>query len=566
MSIVQTLRDRLLARAARLSARVEESSKPAKADRARLDAESQARDRALAALEQHDLGAAVAALEPVLATALRAETLSLSARLSLSLGATEDAIASLERAVALEPGNIAALDALATLHLRQGNFPDEWRIRRQRLLAGRDCGPREALDAVAALVRAAARGGELATADLDLVTRQFDRIAAAASPAERIEFAEWLFTVMPGRARARALMERNVPKQPDWGTRVLTLAAHAELPAASVLKLHEKADDGLADVWLRTVELSDAGVLPDFQWSPWLPRSGKVVRGYATRTAPTARQRPGSVLLMQNTRQLLVRMPIPEPRRVEGRAILIGSADDHHHFLVEHLSRVVALEALAIPVDGAQWIVGENLLPYQREYFELLGIPAERLLPVAGHDNVVFAHLIAPTPLGRGARQISALMPRWAREVLAPKAGAQLALQPARRVYLSTMHGIGGRISNEDELVAWLESRGFEHVREQDLGVAALIRLLAQSCELVTPLGPTLTHMLFMPEGARVTALYNSHLSPGSEGLEFDYLARACRHSLQAVRGQSAAQRDGQDLNLEYAVGMADLEAAIGSE
>jgi len=563
MPILQTLRDRLLARAVRLTARVEESRRPPPADAARLEAEAVAYGKALAALDRQDVNGALAALAPIAATALKAGTLLLNAQVLLSIDATEEAIASLERAMALEPSDAAVLDALATLRKRQGNFAEEWRVRRQQLLAVADLGPREAIDAVAALVRAVSRGSELADADLELVTRRFDRIAAAASTEQRAEFAEWLFRIKPGRAPARALMERNIPKELGWGTRVLALSSHGDLPAGSVLRLHEKADEALNNVWLRAAELSNAGVIPDYQWSPWSPRNGKILRGYATRNAVPARLRPGSVLLMENTRQLLVRLPVAEPRRVEGVAVLVGSADDRHLFMVDHLSRLATLEALGIAVEGAQWVVGKNLLPYQREYFSILGIPAERLLPIDAHDNVVFAHLIAPTPLGRGARQISALMPRWAREVLALRAGARLSAQPVRRVYLSTPAGTGGHISNEAALVASLESQGFEHFRENDLSVSDLIRLLAQSCELVAALGPSLTHMLFMPEGGRITALHNSHLPVGSEGLEFDYLARACRHRLQAVSGLPTGGPDGRDGILEYEVPLDDLVSAL---
>jgi capsular polysaccharide biosynthesis protein len=326
------------------------------------------------------------------------------------------------------------------------------------------------------------------------------------------------------------------------------------------------ADDELENVWLRALELTDAAVFPDLQWSPWLPRSGKILQGYATRRGLTARQQPKSILLMQNNRQLLARLPIAKPNRIEGPTILIGSADNRHHFLVEHLSRVATLEALGVSTAGARWIVGKHLQPYQREYLALTGVAAEQLLPLDAHDNLVFAHLIAPTPLGRGAKQLSALMPRWTREVLVARAGAALAPQPMRRIYLSSGTNSSGQLSNELEVAAWLRTQGFEHFIEEALDAAALIRLFAQSRELVTTLGPTLTHMLFMPKGARITALYNSHRSLGSEGLEFDYVARACGHKLQAVAGAPAEQPEGQDQHVNFEVKIGDLVAAFGSQ
>lgn len=563
MSFVHTLRDRLLARAARLSASVEESRKPPPVDRAQLQAETQARNAALTALAQQDVALAMAALEPVIATARQAQTLSLHAHLFLVRGLPEEAQVSLERAVALEPGDVLALDALAALLQQQRAFVQEYPIRKQRLLAPTAFGCREVIDAIASLARAVAHGAELAPVDLDFVVRQYDRIAAAATSPERIEFAEWLFTLKPGRARARTLIEQNIPQDANWGTRVLALTSPADLPRAAVLKQHESPDEGLENVVLRAVELADAAVLPDFQWSPWLPGSGKVIRGYTTRRGITARQEPESALLAQNNRQLLVRLPIAKPRRIQGVAILVGTADNHYRFLVEHLSRIATLAALGISADGARWIVGKKLLPYQRKYFTMLGVLPEQLLPVDVQDNLVFEHLIAASSLGRGPKQISALMPRWAREVLVPSAGAVLAAKPLRRVYLSAAPGTGRGVLNEAELAVVLNARGFDCVNAEDLDLPALIQLLAQSCELVTPLGPNMAFMLFMPEGGRITALYNSHVPPDTERLEFDYVARACKHKLQAVAGTPASWAPEPVSGANFKVKVEELAAAL---
>lgn len=561
MSIVQSLQDRLLARAARLSAQVAAPPAAQPVAPALLAVEAQAFEAALAAFTRGEVPAALGLLEPVIGSARQAETLALHAHLVLSQERPQEARASFERALALEPGNISALDGLAALLLAQAEHGAELRIRLQRLVVPTSFGPREAIDAIAAVARAARQGGEMRDGDLELIMRQFDRVIAQASVQERSEFAEWLFTIKPGQARARSLMEQTIVQDVAWGTRLLGFIAPANVPARHMLRWHEADDEGLAGVPLRAAELSDAAVLADFQWSPWLPVHGKVVRGYATRRGLTARQRPDSTLLMQNSTQLLARLPIGEPRRVEGRAILVGGAENHYQFVVEHLSRVAVVEQLALPVDNAQWVVSKPLLPYHREYFKLLGVPSERLLEVGAGDPLTFAHMVAPVPLGRGPRMVSTLMPDWARKVLVTKAGGSLAAQPQRRVYLTPADRSGAQIANEDELATRLASHGFEHVREQDLSLAALINLFSQSCELMAPLGPALTYMLFMPAGGRITALYNSHLPVGGDRLEIDYLASACGHRMRAIAGVPAARDDANSHEASFVVDTGNLLA-----
>jgi hypothetical protein len=540
MSIVQSLQDRLLARAARLTAQVAATPAAPPVAPGLLAVEAQAFEAALAAFTRGDLSVALGLLQPVIGAARRAETLALHAHLMLTQGLPQEARAGFERALALEPGNVSALDGLAALLLAQGEHGVELRLRIQRLVVPASFGPREAIAAIAALARATRSGGEMTDGDLELITRQFDRVIAQASVQERSEFAEWLFALKPGQGRARSLIEQTIIQDVAWGTRLLGFVTQADVPRKHMLRLHEAGDEGLAGVPLRVAELADAAVLADFQWSPWLPLHGKVVRGYATRRGLTARQKPGSTLLMQNSTQLLARLPIGEHRRVEGPAILVGGAENHYQFVVEHLSRVAVLEKLGFPVADTQWVVDKSMLPYHREYFELLGIPSERLLPASAGDLLTFAHLIAAVPLGRGPRMVSTWMPAWTRKELVAKAGASLERQPSRRIYLTPADG-RAQVANDDELAAALASRGFEHVREKDFSVAALISLFAQACELVSPLSPALTYMLYMPAGGTVTALYNSHLPATSDRLEIDYLATACGHRMRAVPGEPAS-------------------------
>ena len=73
-----------------------------------------------------------------------------------------------------------------------------------------------------------------------------------------------------------------------------------------------------------------------------------------------------------------------------------------------------------------------------------------------------------------------------------------------RKIYISRQKAPRRRIVNEDEVEAFVTSRGYEKVFMEDLDFKAQVNLMNQADRLISLHGAGLTNMLFMPKDSRV--------------------------------------------------------------
>lgn len=103
-----------------------------------------------------------------------------------------------------------------------------------------------------------------------------------------------------------------------------------------------------------------------------------------------------------------------------------------------------------------------------------------------------------------------ALMPALAKaltDALVPSAGADGALAPWRRIYISRSRGPRRRIVNETEIIGPLKAHGFETYYFEELAFEEQVRLMTETRTLVSNHGAGLTNMMFMQKGCGVLEL-----------------------------------------------------------
>lgn len=528
-----------------------------------LAVERKARARASALALSEGFARALQELEPVMDGASEAATFVVFGRLKLILGHLEEAQAWLHKAEARNDSDADTLHSLAQLYGHLDDPDRQYDYARRRLECGQPFGTASFLPAARALAAlvagdaaaAGAAGSEAWHDDIQWLHGQWPQVTPAPDAAAAQEYAEYLFA-MGRRAQAQAMLADLVAGLRAEQCTEMDFARMEVLQDEGRLTVIRAPDDAL----LRAAVIADAAVFPEIQWLPWLPDRGAVLADLATRKQRTVREVASSPLLLHDKHRAWIRLPDGQPRVIEQPAVLLGSISNYYHHVVDHLSRLAVVDALGLDVSDAVFVVGQDLLPFQAELFELLGIAPGRLLRVGPHDHLRFRQLTAPCPPLLGGVAFSPRIAAWARERLVVARGVQ---GPPVRLYVSRARASVRRVVNEAQLTDWLAAEGYTVIHPEDMTVAQQIDLYARASHVVAPGGAALTNMIFMPPGSRVVMLNNAHLTQVGQKRFFDPLSRACGLDFRIVSGQPAKLNTQRILDADLDVPLAKLQQTL---
>lgn len=217
-----------------------------------------------------------------------------------------------------------------------------------------------------------------------------------------------------------------------------------------------------------------------------------------------------------------LRLPPMEHRDGVFATILSpGSATPNYfHWLVESLPRIAILEEARI--EDYCLIVPELLAPWQAATLDRLGLEGARRVGF-GEQHWQIDSLLVPSLLG-----YPGMCRPWAAAWLRRRLGVPEREEGTRRLYVSRSRASHRRVSNEDEVLATLDSLGFECVLTEDMTLEEQISLFSQAQFIVGLHGAGLTNVLFAPRRARVLEFMSP--LPG--------YVNACYYSLASAVGQ----------------------------
>ncbi|MFC5366499.1 glycosyltransferase family 61 protein [Salinirubrum litoreum] len=193
-------------------------------------------------------------------------------------------------------------------------------------------------------------------------------------------------------------------------------------------------------------------------------------------------------------------------RREFDRAVLLYNCwnSGYYHWVTETLTRLEGVEAYSERTgETPTLVVGPDFGGFQRETLELLGYGPEDWVEwdcaVADVDELVIPSV--RRQINRGA--ISPVAVDWLRERMRPAVRERVDPdQFSERVYISRNDATRRSVSNEDELFAELEARGFERYCLAEMPTAETIALMMQAEIVVGPHGAGLTDILYADDAA----------------------------------------------------------------
>lgn len=174
------------------------------------------------------------------------------------------------------------------------------------------------------------------------------------------------------------------------------------------------------------------------------------------------------------------------------------------HWMMEALPRMAVLGQYADLIDGL--FVPSPLKEFHKESLRLLGIGADKLIPIDVQSHFQPEHLFVPKAFAMYNP------PRWLRtwytSVYLPHAQANAAsVPPVRRLYVSRNDAPGRLVENEAAVLRDLAPLGFVAVRLSAHSMAAQARLFHEAEVIVAPHGAGLSNLVFCKPGTHVVEI-----------------------------------------------------------
>ena len=238
------------------------------------------------------------------------------------------------------------------------------------------------------------------------------------------------------------------------------------------------------------------------------------------------------------------RLP-PINRRLKT-CVVLGSlwCRGYYHWLNDVLPRLYILEKFE-HLQSIPLLLPSGLTQNQYESLHLLGISRDRIIEFdGGHwqvDRLYFPSFLSRTGNSR-PQAVS-----WLRNHFWKELGIQVGRGDTRRsrLYISRRDAECRRIVNEEELVDFLESRGFKGIVPGELSFAEQVRIFSQAEIIIGPHGSGLANMVFTPPGATLIELF----PPNYINCCYWALANACNNRYAFTIG-TIKNRVSQDFEI----------------
>jgi capsular polysaccharide biosynthesis protein len=222
---------------------------------------------------------------------------------------------------------------------------------------------------------------------------------------------------------------------------------------------------------------------------------------------------------------------VPAPLEVDGRLGVLASRGDgnYYHFLFDVLSRIGALEQCRDVAPPDRWYVPATTR-FQRELLAMMGVDDAHVIDADRHPHVRAQCLVVPGPPAMNEKN-----PPWVVEFLRRRLLPQVEVGAAnRRIYVTRGAALNNRaVLDEQAVIDFLATRGFEAVDPGAMPVAEQIRTFAEASLIVAPHGAALANLLFASSGAGLIEMFPAgcllpdfwRMACGVPGLRYRYLS-----------------------------------------
>lgn len=189
-----------------------------------------------------------------------------------------------------------------------------------------------------------------------------------------------------------------------------------------------------------------------------------------------------------------------------GQIAVLTASTQHlfFHWMMDIIPRIAMIEDL---LRAGCCLLAERRHRFQSETLALLGIPPEQIIDTAAVAALTAPKLIVPCHQIMKGREY----PQWVLDYIRERFMPHRKPHPfpgATKIYISRQAAATRKPTNEREIIAQLQTRGFTAVELEKLSLPEQISLFGDARVIVAPHGAGLTNVVYCAPGAKVVELF----------------------------------------------------------
>ena len=190
-----------------------------------------------------------------------------------------------------------------------------------------------------------------------------------------------------------------------------------------------------------------------------------------------------------------------------------AGGNNYFHWMIDVLPKLYLLEQSSISWEKIDyWVFNTLEFSFCQETLSRLRIPQTRLVEISGETHLQAENLIctsSPSITNDGRVPISRWIINFLRDqFLLNSCSDAFRVDPPKRIWISRMDSSRRSISNEQEVIDFLEPFGFISVKLSSLSVLEQATLFNQSEVVIAPHGAGLTNLVFCKPGTKVIEIF----------------------------------------------------------
>jgi tetratricopeptide (TPR) repeat protein len=182
----------------------------------------------------------------------------------------------------------------------------------------------------------------------------------------------------------------------------------------------------------------------------------------------------------------------------------------YFHWLFDVISRLDLLEKSGINFEEIDYfLVNRYQRSYEKEIMSILGIPPAKILESRHHPHIQAKRMIVPSVPPRGKSMITPWGCQFLKQKLLTCQNPTPTSSTPTRLYLGRQNASYRVVLNEEEVIQFLEKKGFSSVNLETMSVVEQASLLAQAEVIVAPHGSALSNLVFCEPGTKIIELFS---------------------------------------------------------
>ncbi len=182
----------------------------------------------------------------------------------------------------------------------------------------------------------------------------------------------------------------------------------------------------------------------------------------------------------------------------------------YFHWLFDVISRLDLLEKSGMNFEKIDYfLINRYQQSYEKEFLAILGIPPDKILESCHHPHIQAKRIIVPSVPPRGQSMITGWGCQFLKQKLCKINHNIPRYSTQTRLYLGRHNASYRVVLNEEEVIQFLEKRGFYSIKLETMSVVEQASLLAQAEVIIAPHGSALSNLVFCEPGTKIIELFS---------------------------------------------------------